>query len=62
MFSQLEAHRLREGMRMLTRATTYDWRFYFSYLLGRPVTLAETDEFLRAENELHTKEMTCVSC
>lgn len=49
MLTDAERHRLREGMRFLQRATTHDWRYYYSYILGRPVTLQETDEFLRAE-------------
>ena len=47
MLTEQEQHRLREGMRFLSRASTYDWRFYFAYLLGRPVTVQETEAFLR---------------
>lgn len=53
MFSPIERERLREGMRAIQRASTYDWRFYFSYLSGRPVTLEETDQFLREEQAAH---------
>jgi hypothetical protein len=55
MFTEAERHRLREGMRFLQRATTHDWRYYYSYVLGRPVTLQETDQFLREEAEQNQK-------
>jgi hypothetical protein len=51
--SPVEQQRLRDGMAFARQhATTHSWRFYFSYLLGRPVTLAETDQFLREEAEV----------
>ena len=43
-----EERRLSEGMKVPTGPyTTLAWRAYFRYLLGRDVTLAETDQFLR---------------
>lgn len=47
--TEIEQHRMREGMKTIKKATTHDWRFYFSYLLGRAVTLSETEQFLREE-------------
>jgi hypothetical protein len=58
MFSPIERQRLREGMRAISRASTYDWRYYYSYLLGRPVTLEETDQFLRDERTAHEQGET----
>lgn len=49
MLSEYEQHRLREGMHTVRRLSTHDWRFYFTYLLGRPVSIAETERFLQAE-------------
>lgn len=47
-----EQDRLREGMKpRMKDFTTPEWRFYFSFLLGRDVTTAETDAFLRDEIE-----------
>lgn len=51
MLSDYEARRLRDGMHSVKRATTHDWRFYFSYLLGRHVSLQETEEFLVTEHQ-----------
>lgn len=46
MFSEYERHRLLGGM-LIRKMSTLDWRAYFTYLLGRPVTLQETDTFLK---------------
>lgn len=48
MLTAHERHRLKGGM-LLRTLSTHDWRAYFTYLLGRPVTLAETDQFLTQE-------------
>lgn len=51
MMSPIERHRLREGLIRIRGYSTHEWRQYFSYLLGRAVTLEETDQFLREEFE-----------
>jgi len=53
MLSELETHRLRDGMRAVSKASTHDWRFYFSYILGRHVSLVETQQFLVNEDRTH---------
>jgi hypothetical protein len=58
MLSPIERERLREGMQAMKRASTHDWRFYYSYLLGRPVTLEDTDRFLREEQAAHESRET----
>ena len=45
-----EERRLADGMKVSTGPyTTLAWQAYFRYLLGRDVTVAETDQFLRDE-------------
>lgn len=61
MLSEHEQHRLREGMQALKRASTYDWRFYFAYLLGRSVSLAETEGFLQEEARLQRTQQELVA-
>lgn len=56
-----EQRYLRESLRYVRRDfTTHDWRFYFTHLLGRDVTLQETDSFLRAEADIQQRELTNV--
>ena len=43
----LEIARVQDSTAYIHHMTTPQWRDYLAYLLGRPVTLAETDEFLR---------------
>jgi hypothetical protein len=49
--SPIERQRLQEGMRVgvVSDYPLHHWRFYFAYLLGRPFSLAETEEFLQQE-------------
>lgn len=52
--TEMEKQRAREGLqnwKQRPNISTHEWRFYFSYLLGRDLTLQETDTFLRAEAE-----------
>lgn len=44
----IEEQRIREATALMGHLTTVQWRDYFAYLLGRPVTLAETDTLLRS--------------
>lgn len=57
----LEEHRLREGMQTLRRCSTHDWRFYFTYLLGRSVSLAETESFLQDEARAQRSQQELVA-
>lgn len=58
-FSPVEQERLKTGIARLHKFTTYEWRYLFEHILGRPVTLAETDQFLR-EDFAEEKELTTV--
>lgn len=51
-FSPIERQRVREGIARVRDYSTHEWRQYFSYLLGRPVSLEEADEFLRSEQSI----------
>lgn len=52
----VEQQRIRENLHLSAfSCSTYHWRAYFQYLLGRPVTLEETDTFLRAEGHTEPK-------
>ena len=43
----LEFHRIKDSTAYIHNMTTPQWRDYLAYLLGRHVTLEETDTFLR---------------
>ena len=49
MFSPTERERINTGIGLRHGFSTEAWRQYFSYLLGRHVTLQETDTFLRED-------------
>lgn len=46
MFTTIEQDRLKTGLALVGKFTTHQWQHYFTYLLGRPVTLEETNQFL----------------
>lgn len=49
MFSPIERERLNTGIGLIRGFSTEAWRQYFAYLLGRHVSLAETDAFLQED-------------
>lgn len=49
MISPIERERLNTGIGLIRGFSTEHWRMYFSYLLGRHVSIAETDAFLRED-------------
>lgn len=57
--SSIEHQRLQDGIRAERRGGVphfplHHWRFYFQYLLGRAVSLAETERFLQDEADAQT--------
>lgn len=45
----------------MKRCSTHDWRYYFTYLLGRTVSLVETDAFLREEADAQRTQQELVA-